>query len=351
MVDKRRVIVTVATLLSWLYNTSDASGDGLSYGDGMTVFLGGDGETDGVIESFGGRTRQESNISSKRLIYDSSVSCTVDEDSCVLENINCTHDDDCKSAFPNLEQALELGSSPVPHPPICKRPSIDQGYCTCGRNQCVSTSKQFGRGTLLYYCGPCVIYDSSVSCTVDEDSCVLENISCTHDDDCKSAFPNLEQALELGRSSPVPHPPICKRPSIDQGYCTCGRNQCVSTSKQFGRGTLLYYCGPCGYVGSQCNNGTCLHEMAVCRDSYCQCKDDGVFYEFSYCEIPYRGYEMALQMAIIICIVIAVCLVTASFYTMIIGSLPLLFRSRHRQERQEETQEVGCYLVPSFLLN
>ncbi|XP_071550821.1 uncharacterized protein [Panulirus ornatus] len=263
MVDKRLVIVTVATLLSWLYNTSDASGDGLSYGDGMTVFLAGDGETDGVIESVGGRTRQESNISSKRLIY-----------------------------------------------------------------------------------------DSSVSCTVDEDSCVLENISCTHDDDCKSAFPNLEQALELGRSSPVPHPPICKRPSIDQGYCTCGRNQCVSTSKQFGRGTLLYYCGPCGYVGSQCNNGTCLHEMAVCRDSYCQCKDDGVFYEFSYCEIPYRGYEMALQMAIIICIVIAVCLVTASFYTMIIGrSLPLLFRSRHRQERQEETQEVGCYLVPSFLLN
>ncbi|XP_037788350.1 uncharacterized protein LOC119583759 isoform X1 [Penaeus monodon] len=86
-------------------------------------------------------------------------------------------------------------------------------------------------------------------------------------------------------------------------------------------------------------------KKAECRDNYCMCKNDGDFYEFSYCEIPYIGYEVTLQIAIIVCIVIAMCLLLASVYSIInvrrLRDLRELARQRRGRRTDSESQTIS----------
>lgn len=63
-----QAIVTPAIIFVFLCKTSGASGDGASYGDGV-MFLGGDGEIEGLMVSVGGITNPKSDLSSKRCKY------------------------------------------------------------------------------------------------------------------------------------------------------------------------------------------------------------------------------------------------------------------------------------------
>ncbi|XP_047483672.1 uncharacterized protein LOC125035368 isoform X2 [Penaeus chinensis] len=174
----------------------------------------------------------------------------------------------------------------------------------------------------------------------------LENQTCQTDADCAQYLPSLDLALSI--VSTVPSAPYCSdiddTNSTASRRCTCGDGKCVSYTREFGKGTILYYCGPCSHVGAQCEmKDTCQHEMAECRDNYCMCKNDGDFYEFSFCEIPYIGYEMTLQIAIIVCIVIAMCLLLASVYSIInvrrLRDLRELARQRRGRRADSEMGE------------
>ncbi|XP_063608627.1 uncharacterized protein LOC134782872 [Penaeus indicus] len=176
----------------------------------------------------------------------------------------------------------------------------------------------------------------------------LENQTCQTDAECAQYLPSLDTALSIVSS--VPSAPYCSdvdnTNSTASRKCTCGDGKCVSYTREFGKGTILYYCGPCSHVGAQCEmKNACQHEMAECRDNYCMCKNDGYFYEFSYCEIPYVGYEMTLQIAIIVCIVIAMCLLLASVYSIInvrrLRDLRDLARQGRGRRADSESQTVS----------
>nr|XP_027206431.1 uncharacterized protein LOC113799928 [Penaeus vannamei] len=173
----------------------------------------------------------------------------------------------------------------------------------------------------------------------------LEDQPCQTDEECALHLPNLDTALSIVSS--VPSAPYCsdtdETNSTASGRCTCGEGKCVSFTREFGKGTILYYCGPCSHVGAQCEmEDTCQHEMAECRDNYCKCKDNGDFYEFSYCDTPYIGYEVTLEIAITVCIVIAMCLLLASVYSIInvrrLRDLRELARQRRGGRAESESQ-------------
>nr|XP_045625501.1 uncharacterized protein LOC123774882 isoform X1 [Procambarus clarkii] len=183
-------------------------------------------------------------------------------------------------------------------------------------------------------------------CTVDQNNCILEEISCSSDDNCWAALPMLQLAMDLGKDSSIPSRPFCTTDTAmsnhsgeHTGTCSCGRGRCVSYSKQFGRNTKFFYCGPCGYMGSECRNRSCTHEMGECLGNYCECSGNGVFYEFSFCTLPYKGYETALQIAIILCIAIATCLLIASLYTVLIGRRLRRIPERLRGLRERDINE------------
>ncbi|XP_037788351.1 uncharacterized protein LOC119583759 isoform X2 [Penaeus monodon] len=94
-------------------------------------------------------------------------------------------------------------------------------------------------------------------------------------------------------------------------------------------------------------------KKAECRDNYCMCKNDGDFYEFSYCEIPYIGYEVTLQIAIIVCIVIAMCLLLASVYSIInvrrLRDLRELARQRRGRRTDSETEVPSSTVIAETL--
>lgn len=161
---------------------------------------------------------------------------------------------------------------------------------------------------------------ASSFCTIDNPSCQLEDVQCFTDSDCYDVFPNLATAIGMGKIYPQPTAPVCRNLTTtnlaeDKGRCSCKENQCVSYSKKFGSNMVFFYCGPCGFVGSQCaSNVNCTHEQSECRGSFCECKKNGEFYEVSYCKIPYVGYETALQIVLIVCVALAACVVLATIY-------------------------------------
>ncbi|XP_027220726.2 uncharacterized protein [Penaeus vannamei] len=171
----------------------------------------------------------------------------------------------------------------------------------------------------------------------------LEVKSCQADEQCHKYLPNLNVAL--AKNSSVPSAPYCNKSSNSSlGRCTCGKGKCVSYTKEFGRGTILYYCGPCSYVGARCSNDSpCQHELAECRDNFCACKNGGDFFEFSYCEVPHLGFEVAVYMVIVVCIVFSICLVLASSYGIInmhqLRRLPGLLRYLQTQQQCEPATE------------
>ncbi|XP_047483496.1 uncharacterized protein LOC125035267 isoform X1 [Penaeus chinensis] len=169
----------------------------------------------------------------------------------------------------------------------------------------------------------------------------LEAISCQTDEQCYIHLPNLD--IALAKNSNFPSAPYCNKSANTSslGHCGCGEGKCVSYTKEFGRGTILYYCGPCSYVGARCSDdSTCQHELAECRDNFCACKNGGDFFEFSYCEVPHLGLEVAVNMAFVVCIAISICLVLASSYGIIsmhrLRRLPGLIRYLQSHQRQCE---------------
>lgn len=63
-------------------------------------------------------------------------SCTVDEPSCQVEDVQCSTDSDCSDAFPNLAMAIGMGKIyPQPTAPICqgKYPDALPSYEQHGR--------------------------------------------------------------------------------------------------------------------------------------------------------------------------------------------------------------------------
>nr|XP_045625503.1 uncharacterized protein LOC123774882 isoform X2 [Procambarus clarkii] len=145
--------------------------------------------------------------------------------------------------------------------------------------------------------------------------------------------------INVGRFVHSPDTAMSNHSGEHTGTCSCGRGRCVSYSKQFGRNTKFFYCGPCGYMGSECRNRSCTHEMGECLGNYCECSGNGVFYEFSFCTLPYKGYETALQIAIILCIAIATCLLIASLYTVLIGRRLRRIPERLRGLRERDINE------------
>nr|XP_053644303.1 uncharacterized protein LOC128696895 [Cherax quadricarinatus] len=167
---------------------------------------------------------------------------------------------------------------------------------------------------------PALRYED-VPCSVDEKTCNIEELSCRSDEDCEDAFPNLQLAIDLGKDSTVPSLPFCTN------HFTRSHSTCLP-----------------GYVGSECRNKSCTHTMAECVDSFCECSGGGIFYEFSFCDIPFMGYETALQIVIIICIAIACCMIIASLYSIFFGRrlpgrVPRLLLRRRRHEGTRESPE------------
>ncbi|XP_042866612.1 uncharacterized protein LOC122249620 [Penaeus japonicus] len=175
----------------------------------------------------------------------------------------------------------------------------------------------------------------------------LEAISCQTDEQCIGHLPNLEVALS--KNSNVSSAPYCLNPSnvSTLGHCTCGEGKCVSYTKEFGRGTILYYCGPCSYVGARCSSEfPCQHELAECRNNFCGCKNGGDFFELSYCEVPYLGFEVALQMVYVVCIILTICIILASSYGIIYKTR--LRRLVNRPSQQEECESPPADLPPKY---
>ncbi|KAK3888002.1 hypothetical protein Pcinc_007914 [Petrolisthes cinctipes] len=131
-------------------------------------------------------------------------------------------------------------------------------------------------------------------CTVDQITCNPEDIPCSLDHECNDIFPHLDLAVALSVDTTLQPEPICL-----------------------------------GFLGSRCVNDSCTHNRSHCGNSYCSCDNGGIFYELSYCAFPSIGYQAALQMAIFICIIIALCFIAASVYSVIL--------SRRRLTRIPET--------------
>ncbi|KAK4312761.1 hypothetical protein Pmani_015849 [Petrolisthes manimaculis] len=147
----------------------------------------------------------------------------------------------------------------------------------------------------------------------------LTSVNCTSDENCTDVLIGLDLALSY--PSNLPSSPYCEYVNLkedqDVGQCTCGPGRCVSYSHSYSdNGEPFYYCGPCGWVGSQCNvNQTCSHRLAECDSGYCECIKDGTFYDMSYCYIPYYGKRLALEMLISAGIIVLCCAILAYGYT------------------------------------
>ncbi|XP_071550788.1 uncharacterized protein [Panulirus ornatus] len=141
----------------------------------------------------------------------------------------------------------------------------------------------------------------------------VESVECTNNATCANALCDLNIALSY--PSNLPSAPYCILPAAQGnesttklGHCTCGPSRCLSYSLDSSHnGNPFYYCGPCGWVGSECVNTSCTHYMAECRSGFCECISDGSFYDMTYCYIPFYGKEMALGMFIATSIIIIFC--------------------------------------------
>ncbi|CAL4137497.1 unnamed protein product [Meganyctiphanes norvegica] len=175
----------------------------------------------------------------------------------------------------------------------------------------------------------------------------MESENCNSNQDCVDIFDNFNLAMLMDTEGNIVHKPYCEitgnttTPLWGESYntsdttdasstlaplgvCTCGRapdgqELCPSWTLTWGD-TSVWYCGPCGRIGSQCdvNRTTCSYLYSYCDTSddpsYCKCTDDGKFYELYYCYIPYYGYQVALQSTLIIGIVVVICLFLATAY-------------------------------------
>lgn len=148
----------------------------------------------------------------------------------------------------------------------------------------------------------------------------LKSIACSSNDNCTAALYGLDVALSYDTS--LPSEPYCRFAHSEHqdhqdglGYCTCGPEKCVSYSREYNNnGEPFYYCGPCGWVGSECYNTTCTHPLAECINDYCECLNYGLFYDLSYCYIPFYGKELVAVMLITTIIVVILCTFLAYGY-------------------------------------
>ncbi|XP_050730054.1 uncharacterized protein LOC127005306 [Eriocheir sinensis] len=149
----------------------------------------------------------------------------------------------------------------------------------------------------------------------------IESKNCTIDANCTATLPGLEEALDY--DSDLAYSPYCNTPddasnattpSYSVYKCTCGKGLCVSRTLDSGTDMLLYYCGQCGYVGSECMTTRCDHELAECRDGYCECIQEGTYYDMTYCYIPFYGQEILINVLIATSILLLCCATLAYGY-------------------------------------
>jgi len=162
------------------------------------------------------------------------------------------------------------------------------------------------------------------------------------------------EACELNQDCTQP-PNIAwapKNPNLVQGVvcenqvCSCPENYCLSRGYRSVDYSYFQYCGPCGRVGSQCNNTSqCATPGEECYDGWCACPGGGQPFDLYYCVYYYRGYEKALQVALVACVTVAVCLLVVSLYSVCRGNRdgvnPALLRLMRRQNNARSQPPPG----------
>jgi len=120
------------------------------------------------------------------------------------------------------------------------------------------------------------------------------------------------------------------------GACSCPQGFCISRSKSQASGEHFFYCGVCGYIGSQCTTSQqCIHQE--CQDGFCSCSFQGINYDVIYCVIAFAGYSTLLSGALGFCVLLACLLLVGTVYTSARGTRhrdihPVLQRWLRRRE-------------------